>query len=153
MTAIILIDGHNLLYALRPRFAAQLVDGHPGTAAREALVAQLVAVFDQPGQVVRVYFDGGEAHAEQRSPQVEVIYPGGAGDQRADRAILAALPHLGPQRGLTPFAASQQRGQTPLADAVVVTRDIKLARRARKRGATVIDPAAFFAECDAGLIP
>lgn len=138
MTALILIDGHNLLYALRPRFAAQLVDGHPGTAAREALVAQLVAAFDQPGQVVRVYFDGGEAHAEQRSAQVEVIYPGGEGDQRADRAILAALP---------------QRGQTPLADAIVVTRDIKLARRARKRGATAIDPAAFFAECDAGLIP
>lgn len=138
MTALILIDGHNLLYALRPRFAAQLVDGHPGTAAREALVAQLVAVFDQPGQVVRIYFDGGEAHAEQRSAQVEVIYPGGEGDQRADRAILAALP---------------QRGQTPLADAIVVTRDIKLARRARKRGATAIDPAAFFAECDAGLIP
>jgi uncharacterized protein YaiI (UPF0178 family) len=36
---------------------------------------------------------------------------------------------------------------------VVVTRDIKLAKRARRRGATVIDPAAFFAECDAGLIP
>jgi predicted RNA-binding protein with PIN domain len=133
-----LIDGHNLLYALRPRFAAELVDGHPGTAAREALVAQLVAAFTRPGQVVRVYFDGGEAHAEQRSAQVEVIYPGGQGDQRADHAILAALP---------------QRGQIPSGALVVVTRDIKLAKRARRRGATVIDPAAFFAECDAGLIP
>ncbi len=138
--SLVLIDGHNLLYALRPRFAAQLVDGHPGTAAREALVAQLVAAFDQPGQVVRIYFDGGEAHVEQRSPQVEVIYPGGAGDQRADRAILAAL---------APQATSAREHDT----AVVVTRDIKLARRARKRGARVIDPAAFFAECDAGLIP
>jgi predicted RNA-binding protein with PIN domain len=133
-----LVDGHNLLYALRPRFAAELVDGHPGTAAREALVAQLVAAFTRPGQVVRVYFDGGEAHAEQRSAQVEVIYPGGKGEQRADHAILAALP---------------QRGQIPSGALVVVTRDIKLAKRARRRGATVIDPAAFFAECDAGLIP
>ncbi|NHA14181.1 NYN domain-containing protein [Thioalkalivibrio sp. XN279] len=153
MKSTYLIDGHNLLYALRPRFAAELVDGHPGTAAREALVQQLVAVFDRPGQVVRVYFDGGEAHAEQRSAQVEVIYPGGQGDQRADHAILAALP----QRGLTPFGALRQRGQTPFMTTfeapVVVTRDIKLAKRARRRGATVIDPAAFFAECDAGLIP
>ncbi len=137
---IVLIDGHNLLYALRPRFAAQLVDGHPGTAARDALAAQMVAVFDQPGAVVRIYFDGGEAHAEQRSAQVEVIYPGGTGDQRADQAILAALAQ---------HAASAAAEERP----IVVTRDIKLARRARKRGATVIDPAAFCAECDAGLIP
>jgi rRNA-processing protein FCF1 len=138
--SFLLIDGHNLLYAMRPRFAAQLVDGHPGTAAREALVAQVVALFDQPGQAVRIYFDGGEAHAERRSEQVEVIYPGGAGDQRADRAILAALAH-------------HRQAVDDAPGAVVVTRDIKLARRARKRGATVIDPAAFFAECDAGLIP
>jgi predicted RNA-binding protein with PIN domain len=138
--SFLLIDGHNLLYAMRPRFAAQLVDGHPGTAAREALVAQVVALFDQHGQSVRIYFDGGEAHSEQRSEQVEVIYPGGAGDQRADRAILAALAH-------------HRQAVDDAPGAVVVTRDIKLARRARKRGATVIDPAAFFAECDAGLIP
>lgn len=134
----ILVDGHNLLYALRPRYAAQLVDGHPGTAAREALVQQLVTLFDQPGLAVRVYFDGDEAHHEQRSAQVEVIYPGGAGEQRADHAILAALRDPMPD-------------DTPAA--LVVTRDIKLAKRARKSGATVIDPAAFFAECDAGLIP
>lgn len=140
MKSLVLIDGHNLLYAMRPRFAAQLVDGHPGTAAREALVAQMVAAFDQPGAVVRIYFDGGEAHTEQRSAQVEVIYPGGAGDQRADQAILAALAQ---------HAASPTAEERP----IVVTRDIKLARRARKRGATVIDPAAFCAECDAGLIP
>ena len=141
MKSLYLVDGHNVLYALRPRFAAQLVEGHPGAAAREALVAQLVASFDQPCQVVRVYFDGDEAHAEQRSAQVEVIYPGGQGDQRADHAILAALLHR------------SEGGQTPFEAAVVVTRDIKLAKRARRRGATVIDPAAFFAECDAGLIP
>jgi len=146
--SLVLIDGHNLLYAMRPRFAAQLVDGHPGTAAREALVAQMVAAFDQPGAVVRIYFDGGEAHTEQRSAQVEVIYPGGTGDQRADRAILAALAHrIEAESGAEP----QEPAGRP--SPIVVTRDIKLARRARKRGATVIDPAAFCAECDAGLIP
>jgi len=130
---MILVDGHNLLFASRTRFAAQLLDGHPGTAAREALVQQLVAVFDQPGQLVRVYFDGSEAHAEQRSAQVEVIYPGGAGHERADRAILDALRAL---------------GSNDVDTAVVVTRDVKLARHARRRGASVVDPAAFMADCD-----
>ena len=134
---MILVDGHNLLYASRTRFAAQLLDGHPGTAAREALVQQLVAVFDQPGQLVRVYFDGSEAHAEQRSAQVEVIYPGGAGHQRADRAILDLLREL---------------GSNDVDAAVVVTRDVKLARHARRRGASVVDPAEFMADCDQAVM-
>ena len=132
---MILVDGHNLLYALRTRFAAQLVDGHPGTAAREALAQDLAAKFTRPGERVRIYFDGGEPHAEQRSAQVEVIYPGGPGDQRADRAILAALGEAAPDAAAAP---------------VVVTRDSKLARRARKRGATVVDPADFLAEFGVG---
>lgn len=125
---LFIIDGHNLLYALRPHFAAQLVDGHPGGAAREALVEMLVAAFTGPGQAVHVYFDGGTAHSERRSAQVEVIYPGGEGDQRADKAILRALAD----------------GENEGVPVTVVTRDIKLARRARKRGAAVMDPGVFF---------
>lgn len=87
---------------------------------------------------VRVYFDGGEPHVERRSAEVEVIYPGGQGDQRADEAILAALREDEAREGPAP---------------VVVTRDRKLARRARKRGAVVVDPGKYLADCDAGLIP
>ncbi|MGD9388089.1 MAG: NYN domain-containing protein [Gammaproteobacteria bacterium] len=140
---MILVDGHNLLYAARARFAAQLVDGHPGTAARDALVDFLAGLYDQRGQDVRVYFDGGEPHAEQRSPEVQVIYPGGRGDQRADRAILAALREQ---------TSSREAGKPPPAP-IVVTRDLRLAKRARRRGAVVLDPAKFLADCDAGLIP
>jgi|GEM_PF-2261671 len=152
----VLIDGHNLLYALRSRFAVQLLDGHPGAAAREALVERLVAVFDKPGHEVRVYFDGGNACTEKRSAQVWVIYPGGAGDQRADRAILAALrERVGPDAAARNAAGLVSFGEAiePAAMPVVVTRDIRLAKRARRRGATVIDPAAFFEECDAGRLP
>lgn len=124
-----IIDGHNVLYALRTHFAACLVDGHPGTAAREALVESLTHAFSKCGQIVRIYFDGAVPNRERRSAQVEVIYPGGEGDQRADEAILSDLAG---------YAAESRR---PVA--TVVTRDIKLARRARKRGATVIDPEAF----------
>ena len=131
-TQLVLVDGHNLLFALRARFAEHLVDGHPGTDAREALVQTLADAFTGADESVRIYFDGSTPHREQRSAQLEVIYPGGAGDQRADRAIL---------RDLT----ERQHG-FPVSAVTVVTRDIKLARRARKHGATVVDPEAFFAE-------
>ncbi len=129
-TRVLIIDGHNVLFALRVRFAEQLVDGHPGTAAREALVETLLGACTGPGRVVHVYFDGDTPHTEQRSAQLEVIYPGGEGDQRADKAILARLSTLASEVGSSTVT--------------VVTRDRKLSRRARRRGATVVDPAAFF---------
>lgn len=91
----------------------------------------MVGVFTGPVQVVRIYFDGRTPHREQRSMQVEVVYPGGKADQCADRAILREL------------AARVDDARTgPVV--TVVTRDIKLAKRARKRGAAVVDPEAFF---------
>ena len=136
----LIIDGHNLLYAVRARFAPQLVDGHPRTAAREALVETLLGAFRACGHSVRIYFDGPVPHRERRSEEIEVIYPGGEGDQRADQAILRDLADLA--------------GEDERQPATVVTRDIKLARRARKRGATVVDPEAFFAVwVEGGMTP
>lgn len=129
-TRLFLIDGHNLLFALRARFAEHLVDGHPGTAAREALVHTIAGVFTGSVQGVRIYFDGCTPHREQRSTQVEVVYPGGEADQCADRAILRDL--------------TERDGQRSAGTIAVVTRDIKLARQARKRGASVMHPAEFF---------
>ena len=126
-----LIDGHNLLYAARQGFLDHLVDGHPGGAAREDLVRCLVATFVDADQAVFLYFDGSEATTEIRSARVQVIYPGGPGDQRADAAILRHVAQL----------AAAGEG-TPI---IVVTRDLKLARRARKRGAGVIAPGEFLA--------
>lgn len=124
-----ILDGHNILYAARPAFLEQLVDGHPGTAAREELVQRLLRVFTTPGHDVILYFDGDDPRQECRSDRVQVVYSGGDGDQRADRAIL---------RQVTERAASGDA-----ADMIVVTRDLKLARRARKRGAGIMAPAEF----------
>lgn len=129
-----LIDGHNLLYAARQGFLEHLVDGHPGTAAREELVRRLVAAFTTPGQAAYLYFDGSEAKTEIRSAQVQVIYPGGAGDQRADAAIL---------KHVSQFVAPGDGGRDGDGAIIVVTRDLKLARRARKRGADVMAPGEF----------
>lgn len=124
-----LIDGHNLLYACRQAFLEQLADGHPGTAARAELVRRLVAACPAPGPEVFVHFDGAEPNTERPANNIHVVYPGGDGDQRADRAILRQLDAL---------VAAGGAGTV-----VVVTRDIKLARRARKRGAEVIAPGEF----------
>jgi hypothetical protein len=130
-----LIDGHNLLYAARQSFLDHLVDGHPGTAAREELVRRLVAAFTTPGQAAYLYFDGSETKSEIRSAQVQVIYPGGAGDQRADAAILKHVLRLA-----APGDGGRDGDAPPI---IVVTRDLKLARRARKRGADVMAPGEF----------
>ena len=124
-----ILDGHNILYASRLAFLEHLVDGHPGSAAREALVQRLVRAFNAPGPEVCLYFDGSEPVTEVHSDRVRVIYSGGDGEQRADRAILRHV--------------SQHVAAGDVASVVVVTRDIKLARRARKRGASVMPPAEF----------
>jgi hypothetical protein len=128
-----LVDGHNLLYACRQAFLGQLADGHPGTAARAELVRRLVATWPPPGPALFVYFDGAEPNTLTPANNVHVIYSGGDGDQRADRAILR---HLNAQ--VAGAGGSRQDAQP-----VVVTRDIKLARHARKRGAAVMDPEEF----------
>lgn len=130
-----LIDGHNLLYAARQSFLDHLVDGHPGTAAREELVRRLMTAFIAPGHAVFLYFDGSETKTEIRSAQVQVIYPGGAGDQRADAAILKHVSRL-----MAAGIGGRDGDRTPI---IVVTRDLKLARRARKRGAEVMAPGEF----------
>lgn len=123
----LILDGHNILFAMRIAFTDQLVDGHPGTAAREELVQRLLQKAWRPDQEVLLYFDGREATREARSPQLTVIYSGGEGAQRADRAILAKLNE----------ALCAERD----APVYVVTLDSDLARRARKRGARVLGPA------------
>jgi predicted RNA-binding protein with PIN domain len=126
-----LVDGHNLLYACRQAFLDQLTDGHPGAAARAELVRRLVTACPPPGPALFVYFDGAEPNTEHPANNVQVIYSGGHGDQRADRAIVRHVnAHLA-------------GGSRPDAQLVVVTRDIKLARRARKRDAAVMDPGEF----------
>jgi rRNA-processing protein FCF1 len=70
-----------------------------------------------------------------RSAQVQDIHPGGAGDQRADAAILKHVARL-----VAPGDGGGDGDGTPI---IVVTRDLKLARRARKRGADVMAPGEF----------
>lgn len=125
----LLIDGHNLLYATWALFGAHWEDEHPRRAAREALIAWLLSRLEGEGLDTALYFDGPAANVAARSPSLAVVYSGGEGAQRADAAILRHLARLSADAQAAPVT--------------VVTRDLKLARRARKRGAVVVDPVAF----------
>ena len=116
-------------FATREVFAAHWVEDYPGREARAALVEWLLARFADSDTQVTVYFDGPAALVEARSASVCVVYSGGEGSQRADAAILQHLARLA--------AADAPTAVT------VVTRDLKLARRARKRGAVVVEPRVF----------
>jgi len=122
----LLVDGHNVLYALRVVFVEHFVDGRPRSEAREALATRLAVAFERPGASVRLYFDGSEANIERRSETLEVIYSGGVGEGRADQAILDHIKH------------QSRAGPTdPLG---LVTSDLKLARLAQRRGVAIIAP-------------
>lgn len=82
-----------------------------------------------PGPALFVYFDGAEPNTHSSAKHIHVVYSGGDGDQRADDAILRHV--------------NAHRADAPGTPIVVVTRDTRLARRARKRGANVIDPGEF----------
>lgn len=139
----LLVDGHNVLYALRAVFIEHFVDARPRSEAREALATRLAAAFDRPGATVRLYFDGSEANVERRSATVEVIYSGGVGEGRADQAILDDIKR-------------QSRAGTP-EPMGLVTSDLKLARLAQRRGVTIIAPEELLpwlsavAECNEGV--
>nr|WP_240902056.1 NYN domain-containing protein [Wenzhouxiangella sp. XN24] len=121
-----IVDGHNVLYALRGVFVEHWVDGRPRSEAREALATRLSAAFDRPGAAVRLYFDGSEASTERRSDTLEVIYSGGVGEGRADQAILDDIKRESRAGILDPLG--------------LVTSDLKLARLAERRGVTIIAP-------------
>ena len=122
----LLVDGHNVLYALRGVFVEHFVDGRPRSDAREALATRLAAAFEQPGAAVRLYFDGSEANVERRSDTLEVIYSGGVGEGRADQAILDDIKRRSRAGSVDPLG--------------LVTSDLKLARLAQRRGVTIIAP-------------
>lgn len=127
---LLMIDGHNVLHDLADLFPGAGEKGGPGQAARQRL-AELVAALAAPaaGAEVRLYFDGPERSETTLSRQARVIYSGGEGEHRADRALLADLE----------FA----RGRDPAPPAFAVTADGDLARQARALGAALLHPQAF----------
>jgi predicted RNA-binding protein with PIN domain len=93
---LLLIDGYNLLHACFQPFPD---DAESGQKARDELTSALVRIFGSRQNChARLYFDGPVRESFRASDQVQVVYSGLTGDNRADRAILEDL-QLGYREG------------------------------------------------------
>jgi hypothetical protein len=126
----VFIDGHNVLFQLRALFEADFEEQQPRARAREALVA-LVQQFaaGRPHLRMHIHFDGPDPRRYRADPNVRVVYSGGKGEGRADRAILDDIE-----------ASHRTESAMPR---VIVTLDRDLAGKAYRHGALRMDPWAF----------
>lgn len=90
--ALLLLDGHNILYTLSDVFGADYDDGHPGQRARQRLAGMVEKLLrDRNNLKAKVCFDGPDARSARVSSNVSVEYSGGAGRDRADEMIVGRL--------------------------------------------------------------
>jgi len=91
-SALLLIDGHNLLYGLRDIFGRDYEDGAPRAKARARLVQVVSSLVKNRNNVrTRICFDGPDARIHTIAQNLEVIYSGGTGKNRVDQLIVAHL--------------------------------------------------------------
>jgi len=130
--AVLLVDGHNVLFALPDLFGEGFdAKGVPGAAAREALLERLRLFAAPPSRCdVRLYFDGPTRSEQSDSINLTTIFSGGGrSDQRADRVIVEYLEFCASNRSAVPR--------------VLVTDDRELAARAREQGARTVSAIRF----------
>ena len=123
--AILLIDGHNLLFALQGRYMPASGAAVPDKEKRARLVADIVRVVSpHPTCRAWIVFDGPEPSEESPAPNVKVSYSGGIGDHRADKSILANIRYLRDADSTIPI--------------ILTSNDNELCGQARRLGALTI---------------
>ena len=132
--AIMLIDGHNVLFGLPTRY-----NPARGTALTEAEKRKLLTddivriVAPNPSVRVWIVFDGPTRSDTQAAPNVRVTYSGGQGEHRADGVILDNLRFF--------------KSSSPDIPVFLTSNDNDLCTAARRLGALdveVLDLGAFF---------
>ena len=129
-TAILLVDAHNMLFALQSRYLHE-VDGRlkPDAAARGRLVDDFKRLAaGHPTLRVWIVFDGEVASETSASDNVRVSYSGGVGEHRAD-GVLVDLAKF--------FRQSNQE------NVLVVTNDGGLSGDAIRQSARPLSPGAI----------
>ena len=90
--AVLILDGHNVLFQLKDIFGPVYENNHPGEKARaklNALVVKLVG--PRPDMKATIWYDGPVANRFTLSPNIEMAFSGGQGTDRADRRIAEYL--------------------------------------------------------------
>lgn len=128
---VLLVDGHNALFALQSRYCRPQDHRGPPAEARDWLVADIAQMAaSSPNCRVIIVFDGPERTESSPSGNVKVIYSGGGTSEvehRADDVIVDELRFL-----------SRSGART-----LVATNDNGLASRAAKLGAKSLPPTAL----------
>lgn len=127
--AILLIDGHNVLFGLQGRYQPPQggLSLHAGT--RERLVFDVVRlVSGRPTCRAWIVFDGPTRSESAPAPNVRVLYSGGEGEHRADGLLIDTIRF---------FRASEE---IPI---VLVSNDNALGQEARRLGAGTLSALAF----------
>ncbi len=124
--AILLVDGHNVLFSLPSRYRRPSAAEFPDAAAREALVADLVRLTaGRPSCRARVVFDGPQRADLTAAANVGVTYSGGAGEHRADKVLLTETRYF---------------VQAGAATVLLATNDGELGGAAARLGAAILSP-------------
>lgn len=131
--AMLLIDGHNVLFGLPARYNPPRGGAVNDAEKRKKLTADIVRV-TAPNPAVRAWivFDGPTRHDTQAAPNVRVTYSGGTGEHRADNVILDNVRFF--------------RSASPQTAVFLVSNDHDLCQSALKLGAqsvAVLDLGAF----------
>ena len=129
--AILLIDGHNVLFGLQGRYLSPQGAAVPTGAARARLVEDVVRLMsDRPACRAWIVFDGPSRSESTPAGNVRVTFSGGEGEHRADAALLDNIRF---------FRAS---GEIPI---LLVTNDNDLLASARRLGARTLSALEFSA--------
>jgi hypothetical protein len=128
---LLLIDAHNVLFALQSRYQVPSDHHFPGAKAREWLVEDVIQMtVSAPNCRVFVVFDGPVRSEASPAPNVNVIYSGGEGEHRADNVLIEEAEFL--------------LGHGDKGTVILVTNDNGLIGRAARLGVLNLSPAALF---------
>lgn len=128
--AMLLLDGHNVLFGLPARYNPPRGGARRDADKRKQLaddVARLVA--SSPAVRAMLVFDGHSRHDEQAAPNVRVAYSGGTGEHRADSVLLDNIR----------FYCDADPG----VPVFLVSNDDDLRAQARRLGALTVDVLDF----------
>ena len=125
----LMLDGHNVLFAL-DYLKSQFENGKPGSKARNRLIELMRRLLKaHPRLDVRIFFDGPDENIENPGNNLQVIFSGGTGPQRADDKIVHYL--------------KQHSLQNLKLHTFVVTNDRTLQARIKQNHAHYMPVAAF----------
>ncbi|MFO7937892.1 MAG: hypothetical protein R6V06_09860 [Kiritimatiellia bacterium] len=132
-SAMLLLDGHNVLFGLQARYMPPRGKAVPDKEKRHNLVNDVIRIA-APNPALRafVHFDGHTRSDSDPAPNVRVTYSGGEGEHRADKVIIDQIRFL--------------KSSSPETDVLLVSNDNDLCKEARRLGAkdmAVLDFGAF----------